>query len=193
MSPVHNAGIFLIQSLFELYLMILLLRLILQYLRVDYYNPLTQFIVKFTNPVVVPLRRVVPGYWGIDFATVVAIVGFTFVKIVLITLIGAHRFPHLAGLLIWTVGSLLHLAINLFFYSILMSIILSWVSPNAYTPMTAILSRLTEPLLGPARKHIPPIAGFDISPIPVMIVLQLMMILLAQPLTQAGMQLALIK
>lgn len=188
MAPLQNASAFLIHSIFDLYLFILLLRFILQYLRVDYYNPFTQFVVKATSPIVVPLRRIVPGFYGIDFATIIAIMVLTGVKISLIMFISMHKFPAIAGLLIWSFGEIFALTINLFFYAILMTVILSWVAPMSNSPITPILYRLTEPLMRPVRRLIPPIGGFDITPIPVMITLQLLKILIADPLTQMGFQ-----
>jgi YggT family protein len=188
MAPLQNATTFLVHSLFDIYLFILLLRFVLQYLRVDYYNPFTQFIVKATSPIVVPLRRIIPGFWGIDFATLIAIIALTCIKITLVMFISLHKLPAPAGLLIWSVGEIFALTINLFFYAILMSVILSWVAPLSHSPLAPIIMRLTEPLMRPMRRMIPPIAGFDITPIPVMIGLQLMKILIADPLTQVGFQ-----
>lgn len=190
MDPIQNASTFLIQTLFDLYLFILLLRLILQYLRVDYYNPVTQFIVKATNPLVVPLRRIIPGYWGIDLATVAAIFGITFIKLILLSYLMLHQFPHLLGLLIWSCGAIITLTIKLYFYAVIMNVILSWVAPLSHTPVTVILYRLTEPLMRPARRVIPSIGGFDISPMAVIIGLELLIILIANPLTNFGIMLA---
>lgn len=188
MAPIQNASAFLVHTLFDIYLLILLLRFVLQYLRVDYYNPFTQFIVKATSPLVVPLRRVIPGFWGIDFATLFPIVALTALKVSLVMFISLHKFPSATGMIIWTLGELFSLTINLFFYAILLSVILSWVAPLTHSPLAPILYRLTEPLMKPVRRVIPPIAGFDISPIPVMIVLQLLKILIADPLTLTGFQ-----
>lgn len=190
MAPLQNAGTFLIQTLFDLYLFVLLLRFILQYLRVDYYNPLTQFVVKATNPLVVPLRRFIPGYWGLDLATVVLIVAFTFLKIILVSILGAHRFPALIGLLLWALGDITRLTLNLFFYATLLKVILSWIAPLSQSPVNAVIYRLTEPMMSRARRFIPPIAGFDVSPVLILIGLQLVMMLLADPLTQKGLYLA---
>jgi YggT family protein len=130
----------------------------------------------------------VPGFYGIDFATLIAIIVLTGVKITLIMFISLHKFPAIAGLLIWSFGEIFALTINLFFYAILLTVILSWVAPMSNSPITPILYRLTEPLMRPVRRLIPPIGGFDITPIPVMIALQVMKILIADPLTQMGFQ-----
>lgn len=193
MAPLQNATSFLIQMVFDLYLMVLLFRLLFQYLEIDYYNPFSQFVIKATRPVVTPLRRFIPGLWGIDFATVAAIVGLTLLKILLISVLGFFRFPGLMGWLVWTIGSICALIINLFFYAVLMSVILSWISPRTYSPMTNILYRLTDPLMRPVRRFIPLVAGFDITPIPVLIGLQLLSILIADPLVENGKQLALLR
>ncbi|MFI4937414.1 MAG: YggT family protein [Candidatus Berkiellales bacterium] len=190
-NPLHQASLYLIQSIFDIYLLILLLRLILQYLRADFYNPVSQFVVKATSPIVNPLRRVIPGYWGIDFATVVALVAVSFLKIILVMLINFQHFPSIAGLVLWTLGSLTGLTIKLFFYAVLLSIVISWIAPTSHSPLTLILYHLSEPVLRPARRYIPPIGGFDISPLVVIVVLQAFAILFTDPLTQAGIYLAL--
>lgn len=188
MSPLHNASVFLIQSVFDFYLFILLLRLLLQYLRVDYYNPITQFIIKITSPVVVPLRRIIPGYWGIDLATVVLIFIVSLMKLSLISVLSIHHFPNIFGLILWSLGDLIGLTIKLFFYAVLASVIISWVAPSNHSPLFIIVQRLTDPLLKPARRLIPQVAGFDISPIPVLLLLQILIILMAEPLAIIGYQ-----
>lgn len=191
MGAFQQAGIFLVNCIFDFYLFILLLRFILQYLRADYYNPLIQFIVKITNPVVVPLRRYIPGYWGLDMATLTVIVGLTFIKILFLSWMTIYQFPSFFGLLLWIIGDLTLMVLKLLFYALLLNILISWISPNQRSPLTIIVAQLTEPLLHPFRRFIPPIAGFDITPIPVMIVLQLMITLIADPLIQAGLKLSL--
>lgn len=190
MAPLQTASNFLIQTLFDLYLFVLLLRFILQYLRVDYYNPFTQFVLKATNPVVVPLRRFIPGLWGIDFATLVAVLIISLIKITLITLISIHKLPGPVGLMIWSLGDISGLVLKLFLYAILANVLLSWIAPRSYSPATVVLQRLVEPLMRPARKFTPQIGGFDISPIPVMIGLELLNILLAKPIMELGIKLA---
>ncbi len=183
MTPLKQAAVFLVQILFNLYLFVLLLRLVFQYLRVDYYNPLSQFIVKFTSPLIVPLRRVIPGYWGIDFATVVVIFVLTYLKILLLSLIAFSIFPNLLVLIVATIGDILGLTLNLFFYSVLMYVLMGWLAPMTHSPIRSILYQLSEPILRPFRQKIPLVAGFDISPLFVLIILQLLKILIAEPLT----------
>jgi YggT family protein len=184
MGPLKQAALFLIQSLFTLGLFVLLLRLIFQYLRVDYYNPISQFVVKLTSPIIVPLRRIIPGYWGIDFATVTVIYLVSFFKLFLISLIVLPMFPNILGLMISAIGDILGLTLNLFFYAIFAYIIVGWLAPYSHSPIRSLLHQITEPLLRPFRKKIPPIAGFDISPLFVLMALQLLNILVAAPLSR---------
>lgn len=190
MGAFEQAGIFLISILFDFYLFVLILRFILQYLRIDYYNPLVQFLVKLTDPVILPLRRFIPGYWGLDMASLLVIVVLSLIKIALLASMTLNHFPGFFGWILWTFGDILLLVLKLFFYALLLSILISWIAPQQQTPLSSIVYRLTEPLLRPFRRFIPPIAGFDITPIPAMIVLQLLIILFADPLIRAGMQLA---
>lgn len=190
MTPVNQAGYFLVQTLFDLYIMTFMLRFILQLVRADYLNPLSQFIVKVTNPLVVPLRRIIPGFLGIDWATLIVLSLLSASKLSLLFFIRFSKLPDALGLVVWTCGDILSLTIYIFFFAILIQVLMSWVAPMG-NPLTGVLHRITNPLMRPARKVIPVIGGFDISPIPVMIVLQLLIILIATPLVQSGLQLAL--
>ena len=185
-----NAAVFLIQTLFGLFILAVLLRLLLQWVRADFYNPMAQFVVKVTNPVLRPLRRYVPGYAGIDFAALLLLVGLKLIELGLTAWVLDRGFG-LPGLLVVTVADLLKLTTYVFIFSIIVQAVMSWVNPMGYNPVTAILYRLNEPLLGPARRLIPPISGIDLSPLAVLILLQLTLMLLVQPLSDIGWGLAL--
>lgn len=159
-----NAGIFLIQTAFGLYILIVMLRFLLQLVRADFYNPVSQFLVKATSPILVPLRRIVPGMFGLDMASVVLLVVLQVAEIVLVGSIKGYAFQPL-GLVVVSIGELLSLALNVFFFSILIQVILSWVAPGTYNPVAALLYNLNEPLLAPARRLLPPMSGFDLSPL----------------------------
>lgn len=186
MNPLQQSAEFLIVTLFDLYLMVLLLRFILQYLKADYYNPFTQFVLKCTQPVVKPLRRFIPGWRGIDFATLSALYGFALIKLFLIALIHYKTAPFVPGLLIWGIADLLKLVINLYFWGIILQVILSWVSPMSHTPFTEILYRLTWPVLKPFKRFIPPLGGIDITPLFAILALQLINILIVNTLVGVG-------
>lgn len=190
LTILDNAIIFLIETLFNLYILILMLRMILQWVGAHFYNPISQFVVKLTNPVVKPLRQILPPIKGIDLATTLILLILEFIKLLLIIWLKAGVLPNVIGLLIMAFGDIIGVILNIFFYAIIISVILSWVNPRQHNSFTDILYLMTEPLLKPARKIIPPIGGFDISPIPVLIILQLLEMLVANPLISIGFSLA---
>tara|TARA_R110002110_G_scaffold65206_4_gene179934 strand:+ start:15099 stop:15680 length:582 start_codon:yes stop_codon:yes gene_type:complete len=193
MSPVKHALEFLVSTLFDLYTFVLILRFILQYLGINYYNPFTQFIIKATSPVITPVRRWVPGYKGIDFATLLVIFLFTLTKVTLSWFIARPVAPFFPGLLILALGEMIRLTINIYFFAVIIQIISSWVAPMSHSPILEILNRLTGPLMRPFKRWIPPMGGFDITPIPVIISLKLAEILFASTVIGFGLQIASIR
>lgn len=185
-----NAGAFLIKTVFGLFILAVLLRLLLQWVRADFYNPLAQFIVKLTNPVLRPLRRFIPGYAGVDLASLLLLVLLQVVEYLLIGAVSG-RFLNPAGVVVLSVGELLSLTCYVFIFAIIVQAVISWINPAGYNPVTAILFRLNEPLLGPARRLLPPMGGLDLSPLIVLVVLQLTLMLIVAPLTDFGWALAL--
>lgn len=175
-----DAATLLIQTLFGLYILVVLLRFLLQLVRADFYNPISQFIVKATQPPLGVLRRVVPGFGGVDLASVVLMFALQCAEIWL--LLSIHGRPaSVPGIGILAVAELLKLTIYLFFFSIIVQVILSWVNPHAYNPVIALIGRINEPLLRPARRLLPPFSGVDLSPLVVLITLQLALILIVRP------------
>ena len=156
---------FLITVIFDIYILAVVLRFLLQVVRADFYNPISQLLVTITNPPLRPLRRFIPGYRGIDLASVVLMLLLKAIEIFLISLLVYGRIPGVIGLFILSFAQLLNLIIYIFIIAIFIQVILSWVSPGAYNPATVLLYRLTEPLLRPARRLLPPISGLDLSPI----------------------------
>ena len=180
---IGNAATFLIETLFGLYILIVMLRLLLQWVRADFYNPLSQFIVKATRPVLAPMHRTLPAVGGIDLACVVLLVVLQFGELWIVTEILGRRVPA-GALLVFSVAELLQLAIHVFLFSILIQVVMSWINPRAWNPVLSVLYSLNEPLLAPARRLIPPMGGLDLSPVAVMVALQLAAILLVGPLRQ---------
>ncbi|MCH7696975.1 MAG: YggT family protein [Proteobacteria bacterium] len=185
-SPLSDAGIFLVNTVFGLYILLVALRFLLQCVRADFYNPISQFLITFTNPPLRILRRFIPGFAGIDWPSLLLMLALQSLELVITGLLGPGQIPALPGLLVLSIAALLKLFIYIFFFAIFIRIIISWVNPGAYNPMTVILHRLTDPLLLPARRLIPPISGLDLSPMVVIIALQLMIILFIKPLTYLG-------
>lgn len=170
-----NAFKFLIEIAFDLFLMVVLLRFWLQLAKADFYNPLSQFIVKATSPLVNPLRKVIPGFAGIDVASLVLgfLIAFAKVSVVMLIIYGTWE-PISA--LIGSGITLVKEAINLVFWVLIIRAILSWVS-QGNNPMEAVFHQLTEPMLRPIRKIIPPIGGLDLSVLVLIIGIQFIQIL----------------
>lgn len=190
LNILDNTFIFLIKTLFNLYILILMLRMILQWAGAHFYNPISQFVVKLTNPVVKPLRQILPPIKGIDLATTLILLALEVIKLLLIIWLKAGVLPNGVGLLIMAFGDIIGVILNIFFYVIIIYVFLSWVNPRQHNSFTEILYLMGEPLLKPARRIIPPIAGFDISPIPILIILQLLIMLVSTPLIDIGFALA---
>ena len=184
-----NAIGFLIQTIFGLYLVAVMLRVLLQMARADFYNPVSQFLVKVTNPPLIPLRRIIPGFMGIDFAAIVLMIAIKAVEIFLLVLIKGVSIS-IIGLVVISIAELLRLLVNVYFFAILIQVVISWVNPGTYNPVVSLLYSINEPLLGRARRLIPPISGFDLSPIVVIILLQLVSMLFIQPIADFGQGLA---
>lgn len=183
-----NAGQFLVQTVFGIFILIVMLRFILQLLRADFYNPVSQFIVKATTPVLAPMRRVIPGMAGIDVAAIVLMVGLKLVELYLRLALGGHS-GALPGVLLLALAELASLGIDIFFYAIIIQVIISWVNPGAYNPVTSLLHSITEPVLAPARRVIPPMGGLDLSPIAAIIALKLVQMLLVAPIRDTALTL----
>lgn len=173
--------VFLIRTLFGLYIAVVVVRFLLQWIRADFYNPVSQFIVRVTSPVLRPLRQLIPGYRGLDVASLVLAWGLMAVQLGLIA--GLSGFGgSLLGALVWAIPALLELVIDIFLFAVLIRVILSWLNPDPYNPVVSLLERLTDPLLRPVQRLIPPLGGIDLSPMAVMIGLVLLQMLLVPPL-----------
>jgi YggT family protein len=162
---------FLIQTIASLYLFAVVLRLLLQLARADFYNPLSQFLVKITNPLLRPLRRVIPPVGRIDSASVVLALLVQLLAIVLVLAVFGVAPGNPLRLLGWSVLGIAAQLINLYFMAILALIIMSWVAPFSMHPAAVLLRQLVDPVMAPFRKLIPPIGPVDVSPIVVFLVI----------------------
>lgn len=177
--------IFLIQTVFGLYILAVMLRFLLQWVRADFYNPISQFIVKITNPPIKPLRRVIPGWGGIDLASVLLLIILQMAELFLVNMTLGRAFG-VSALFIATIAELLELLINIFIGAILIQVILSWVAPGTYNPLIGLVQKISDPLLAPARRLIPPLSGIDLSPLAILVLLQLLKILVVAPIANFG-------
>lgn len=173
------ALVFIIKTLFELYILCYLLRLVLQWTRADFHNPLSQFIVRITNPIVAPLRRIIPPLGNVDTATLLVFLVLEAVAVWALAL-NAGFSPSPLVFAYFVLLRSAYTVIRMYLFAILIYAILSFVNPGTYNPLSSILASISEPLLRPFRKLIPPIAGLDLSPLFVLIGLQA--VLIAMPM-----------
>ena len=165
MSQLSQALILIIQTLGSLYLLIVLLRFVLQLVRADFYNPLSQFIVRATHPLLRPLRRIIPSIGGIDLSSLVLAIIVQLLLMGAILMIAYGTIGNPLQLLIWAVIGVTGLLLNIFFYALIISVILSWVAPGSHNPGAQLVNQVCEPALAPFRRLLPSMGGLDISPI----------------------------
>ena len=162
---------FVVKTLAQLYLLLYLLRFWLPLVRADFRNPIAQAVLRFTSPLIIPVRRFIPPVGRVDTATVLVTFVMQF-AILFVLLQIVQQQPPAATIAIMTILELMILSLNLFFFAILIRIILSWVAPHTYNPVSAIAGSIAEPVLRPFRRLIPAIGGLDISPIFAVVLLQ---------------------
>jgi YggT family protein len=173
-----QALIFIVDTLLGLYELVLLLRLLLQLSRADFRNPISRAIVSITNPVIVPLRRILPPAGRVDTASVVAVIAASLAKLLIVNALAGFGLP--PGLLLARMVALdlVRLLLQTYFFAILIYVVLSLVAPGARSPAQSVLASLCEPLLSRIRRVIPPIADLDLSPLWAGIAIQALLLLL---------------
>lgn len=180
-----NAGVFLIDTIFGIYILAIMLRFFLQVVRADFYNALCQAIVTVTNPPLKPLRRIIPAVGKIDTSSLVLMLVLQVISSYLIFfLLGVG--PNFSGVLVSASAELINKAIYLFIFAIIIQIVVSWISPGTYNPIIGVIDTLTAPIMRPARNAVPPIGGIDLSPMLALIVLTLSAMLIVAPLRDLG-------
>ncbi|MFZ3185927.1 MAG: YggT family protein [Pseudomonas sp.] len=184
MDQLNQAALYVLQTLGSLYLMIVLLRFILQLVRADFYNPLSQFAVRATQPLLKPLRRIIPSIAGLDIASLVLALLVQLVLMALTLLLAYGTTGSPIQLLIWSLIGIAALFINIFFYALIISVILSWVAQGSHNPAALLVNQLCEPLLMPFRRLLPNMGGLDLSPIFAFIAIKLLDMLVINNLAQ---------
>ncbi len=183
MSAIREALLFLVSTLFDMYLFLLVVRVLLAYAGANYFDPFTQFIVRCTDFAVKPLRKLIPNIRGIEISSLVLILALEFVKYIIIASLNLDSLS-MAGLLIIGFADMLKIILQTMFYAIIMQAILSWVQPGS--PLNNLLYKINAPIMRPVQRLCPVVGGVDISPIPAMIILQLLIIMLVNPLMALG-------
>jgi YggT family protein len=172
-----NPLFFIITTLASAYIFVLIIRILLQFSGADSRNPVSRFIIKITRPPLKILNPVCPTVKDINLAAIVVMIGLQM-------LIGWISFSNASvmQLFIWSLTELVNGVINVFIFSIFITIVLSWINPGAYHPIIGMLDKITEPVLKPFQRIIPPMGGLDLSPMAALISLQVLKMLLIPPL-----------
>jgi len=165
-----EAFIFLIRALVGAYITLLLLRLLFQLVRADFYNPISQAVVKLTSPLVIPLRRIMPSIGRVDTSSLLLAIVFQTLMVYVILLLKSFALP-LWQVAWWSALDLLHRLLDIYTFALFFIVIISWVAPYSRNPAAVLAAQLTEPLLRPVRGRIPSVAGLDFSVMVVMLFL----------------------
>ena len=180
MGMLGDVAVFLIRNIGGLFLWAVLLRFLLQLARADFYNPISQALVRITNPVIKPLRRIIPGFFGIDIASLVLAIAVKLVMVVSIFVIQTGAF-NFSIPLVWAVSvlSCLVTVLNIYYLAMLAMIIVSWVAQGSYNPAIVLINQIAEPVMAPFRRLLPPMGGIDFSPILAFLALNVVKIVLS--------------
>ncbi|MAD45448.1 MAG: YggT family protein [Oceanospirillaceae bacterium] len=167
-SAFSDVGLLLVNAIGSLVLLVILLRFLLQLVRADFYNPISQFIVKFTNPLLIPLRRIIPGFGGLDIASLLlAYLAQVIIYGLLSSLNGyGLLIPHI---FLWAPLGIFVLLLNIYFWGLIIMIVASWIAPNSYNPVLILINQILEPVIRPIRSKMPDLGGLDLSPMVIML------------------------
>ena len=170
-----GALIYLVSTLTDLYVTAILLRLLLQWVRADFYNPLSQFLIKVTNPVLIPARRLIPSIGKLDTASVVVMLLLELLQLVIISLVSQTDFGF-QFLLVFAVRKLLIALLLTYFVLIIARVIISWFASQSRHPLIPLIDQLTEPVLKPINRVLPTMGGVDLSPLIALIALRALLL-----------------
>ncbi|KIQ05319.1 MULTISPECIES: YggT family protein [Pseudomonas] len=173
MIGLNTAAVYVLQTIGSFYLLIVLLRFILQLVRADFYNPLSQFIVRATHPLLKPLRRIIPSIGGLDLASLVLALIVQFVLMALTLMLMGVGVGDPLLILVWSIIGVTALLLKVFFFALIISVILSWVAQGTHNPAALLVNQICEPLLTPIRRILPNLGGLDLSPIVAFLILNL--------------------
>jgi YggT family protein len=184
-----NAGQIIIQFVFGALIALIVLRVLLQWVRANFYNPICQFLYKATNPVLMPLRKIVPSWRNIDIAGIALAWLVTALKLVLLYATLGESLGVL-GLAVLALADLIDFVLLLYIVLILARVVISFVGADSYHPIVPLVMQLTEPVLKPVRRVLPAVSGIDFSPMVALLAITLARVLIAKPLLDLGVSLA---
>lgn len=173
MIGLNTAAVYILQTIGSLYLLIVLLRFILQLVRADFYNPVSQFIVRATHPLLKPLRKIIPSLAGLDLASLALAIVVQLVLMALTLMLLGYGLDNPLQLLVWSIIGVTALFLKVFFFALIISVILSWVAQGSHNPTAMLINQICEPLLSPIRRILPSMGGLDLSPIVAFLILNL--------------------
>lgn len=176
-SASTQIGLLLVNAFAGFFLFIVLLRFVFQAARADFYNPISQFVVKATNPFIVPLRKIIPGFGGLDWSAIVLLIVVQMLAISLSLLISGYGLPW-ANIAVWALLGVSGMFLKLYFWGLLIMVISSWLAPQSGNPALLLLRQILEPVMAPIRKLLPDMGGLDISPIILFLLISVFEILL---------------
>ncbi|MEO6688740.1 MAG: YggT family protein [Dokdonella sp.] len=189
MSYFANAGQILINFAFGALIALLVLRVLLQIVRANFYNPICQFLYKLTNPVLMPLRKVIPAWRNLDIAGILLAWLLTAIKVALLYALAGQSLG-LLGLGVMALADLIDFVLMLYLGVILVYVLISFISVERSNPIVPLVHQLIEPLLRPLRKRLPTLGGIDFSPMLVWLVILLARVLIVGPILDFGLRLA---
>jgi len=176
-STAAQIGLLLVNTLAGLYMLIVVLRFLLQAVRADFHNPISQFVVKATTPLLVPIRKVVPGFGGYDVAALVLLFIVECIAITAcIAMVGWPITP--SNIIVWALLGSVGLFLKLYFWGLLITIIASWLAPQSYNPALLLLRQIIDPVMEPIRKRMPDMGGLDLSPMVIMLTIMIFEIIM---------------
>jgi YggT family protein len=173
MGPIADSFTLLINIFFNLLLLLVLLRFLLQLVRADFYNPISQSVARLTNPLLLPLRKIIPGFGGFDVASLVLLLLAEMLATIALGLVHGVGMVPIIYVVLWAPLGIVSMFLNFYFFAILAMIILSWIAPGNQSPVIYLLHQLTEPVMAPFRRLLPALGGLDLSPILVFIAIQI--------------------
>lgn len=187
----------IINTLFDLYIFLVLLRFMLQAFRADFYNPVSQFIVKATTPPLRFLRRFIPSFSGQDTAAIVLCLTLIYIKFIILRTLDIPGVPigninaaigsvSYVGLLIYAIADLISLTLTIFLIAIIIQVILGWISPGQYNPVIGLVQSIARPALRPFQKLIPPLGGLDLTPLFATLGIMVLKMLIIPPIVYLG-------
>jgi len=184
-----NAGQIIIQFVFGALIALIVLRVLLQWVRANFYNPICQFLYKATNPVLMPLRKIVPSWRNLDIAGIALAWVVTALKLVLLYATLGEALGVL-GLVVLSLADLIDFVLLLYIVLILARVVISFVGADSYHPIVPLVMQLTEPVLKPIRRVLSSVSGIDFSPMVALLAITLARVLIAKPLLDLGVSLA---